>query len=89
MPPVKKVNPPSQEDIDALISSWDTFAPAKYKGMLSAVPYGVIDNKARWFYDADKRRYITKAGYIVNAKEQRAAWLAYHDALKRRKVMNV
>jgi len=83
LPPVKEVPPPTQQEIDLLVSNWDTYAPAKYRGMLSAVPYGTIDNKARWFYDADRRRYISRAGHVVSPKELRLAYLAFKKAMSK------
>lgn len=83
LPPVKKVDPPTQQEIDLLISNWDTYAPAKYRGLLSARPLGTDDKEARWFYDADRRRYISRAGHVVTPKELRLAYFAFKKAINK------
>lgn len=82
LPPIEKVSPPAQEAIDLAILKWDAYAPAKYRGLLSARPFGTKDPKARWFYDARRMRYISKSGRVVSPKELREAYLAYNKALK-------
>ena len=83
LPPVKDVQPPSQADIDLMIANWDAYAPAKYRGMLAALPVGTDDPKARWFYDAERGRYISKSGHVVTPKELRAAYLAFKRAMSK------
>lgn len=80
LPPVKDVPSPTEAEIDLLISNWDTYAPAKYRGLLSARPMGTSDPKARWFYDDKRKRYVSRTGYVVSPKELRIAYLAFKKA---------
>jgi hypothetical protein len=79
-----EIVPPSQQDIDLIVANWDAYAPAKYRGMLSARPIGTDDPKARWFYDDQRGRYISRAGNVVTPQELRLAYLAYQKAINSR-----
>jgi len=85
LPAIKGAIPaPTEAEIVLLVYNWDTYAPAKYRGMLSARPLGTYDPKARWFYDADRRRYISKSGRVVSPQELRLAYLAFKKAMDKR-----
>jgi hypothetical protein len=84
LPPIKDVPPPTEAEIALLVSQWDTFAQPKYRGMLSARPLGTKDETARWFYDVENRRYVSRKGREVTPKELRAAYLAFHKAMNKR-----
>lgn len=80
LPPVKDIPPPTEAEIDLMVANWNTYAPAKYRGLLEARPIGTDDPKARWFYDAERGRYVSKTGHVVTPQELRAAYLAYKKA---------
>lgn len=72
--------PPTEAEIELMVARWDTFAPAKYRGLLSARPFGAKDPKARWFYDDERKRYISRSGHVVSPKELRKAYLDFKRA---------
>jgi hypothetical protein len=81
LPPIDGDIPaPSQAEIDLIIANWNAYAPAKYRGMLEARPVGTKDSKARWFYDAQRQRYISRAGHVVSPRELNEVYLAYRKA---------
>jgi hypothetical protein len=80
LPPVKDIPAPTEAEIDLMVANWDSYAPAKYRGMLSAKLVGTDDPKARWFYDTNRGRYISRAGHVVTPKELRSAYLAFKRA---------
>lgn len=85
LPPIKGDIPaPTEQEIALLVSNWDTYAPAKYKGLLSARPLGTDDKKARWFYDATRRRYVSRSGRVVTPKELRQAYLDFKKAMDKK-----
>jgi hypothetical protein len=71
---------PTQAELDLIIANWNAYAPAKYRGLMEARPVGTDDPKARWFYDAQRRRYISKSGHVVSPDELNKAYLAYRKA---------
>ena len=78
LPPVEDIPAPTQTEIDLMIANWDAYAPAKYRGMLAAQPVGTTG--AKWFWDVQRRRYISKSGRVITPKELNAAYLAYQKA---------
>jgi hypothetical protein len=81
LPPVTEVKPPTQEQVDELVRKWDDYAPAKYRGLLSAKALG-SDEKSNFYWDVKNKRYVDANGNIITPKEIRQAYLEYLKAIK-------
>ena len=55
LPPVKNIDPPSEQEIDELIAAWDANAPLFYRGLLSAG-----SPSSRFDYDRANMVYIVR-----------------------------
>lgn len=84
LPPVtEKIAAPSRQEKDEMIARWDTYAPAQYRGMMSAENKQKLEKAGKkpsgiWVWDLETRTYTNvKTGHIVDQDEAKAAFTAY------------
>lgn len=82
---------PSEADADALVSLWDQFAPAEYRGLMNSQTKSVLEAtgqkaKSRFVWDDQKKHYIRAAtGVVVTRAELHQALSTFVKAYSGRR----
>ncbi len=80
---------PTQEEVGLLVSLWDTYAPAQYRGMMNAQDGALLEETGQepsgeYIWNAATLSYTNiKTGYVVDQDETLAALSAFVRAYSR------
>jgi hypothetical protein len=83
LPPVKIVQIPTAEELDLIVSLWDTYAPAQYRGMMDAEDRLVLQQtgekpSGRFTWNAATMTYTNvETGHVVDQDEALSAVAAF------------
>lgn len=89
LPSVDVVGVPTQDESNLLISLWDTYAPAQYRGMMNAENKLMLQETGqkpagRYVWDQTTMSYInTETGHIVDQDEALFAMSQFVKAYSR------
>jgi len=75
---------PTQAELALLIALWDTLAPRRFRGLLSAELYIKGKKPKRYAFDPARRCYVNSAGLTVPRAEIRKAFAAFVNAYSKR-----
>ena len=82
---------PSEAEAEALVSLWDQFAPAEYRGLMNSQTKSVLEvtgqkAKSRFVWDDQKKHYIRAAtGAVVTRAELHQALSTFVKAYSGRR----
>lgn len=78
LPPVEEIAPPSQQEQDAVIASWNANCPLFYVGLMEADSIDSKNSKARFLYDKLNLRYVhRKTGRVLTQHEVNRAFIVW------------
>lgn len=78
LPPVKDIAPPSEEEIDKYIASWNANCPPYFRGLLESQSANDPGATSRFVYDRTRMRYIhRKTGRVIPQGEINRAFIEY------------
>lgn len=82
---------PSEAEAEALVSLWDQFAPAEYRGLMNSQTKSILEAtgqkaKSRFVWDDQKKHYIRVAtGKVVSRAELHKALSSFMNAYSGRR----